>query len=41
MTSLGNPRVEALLARLHAQSEGQDPELGQYFMGRAKAGDLD
>lgn len=39
--NLGNPRVEALLTRLHAQSEGQDPELGQYFMGRAKAGDLD
>lgn len=39
--SLGNPKVEALLARLHAQSEGQDPELGKYFMGRAKAGDLD
>lgn len=41
MSSLGNPKVEALLARLHEESEGQDPALGQYFMGRAKTGDLD
>jgi predicted O-methyltransferase YrrM len=41
MTGVGDQRVDTVLTRLHGQSVQQDPELGQYFMGRAKAGDLD
>jgi hypothetical protein len=35
------PRLAALLDRLHARSEAQDAELGAYFGRRAAAGDLD
>lgn len=41
MTSLGNPQVDALLARLHGTSADQDPDLMTYFTARAKAGDFD
>jgi predicted O-methyltransferase YrrM len=40
MTSLGNPDLDALLARLHGSSAAQDPDLMTYFTARAKAGDL-
>jgi predicted O-methyltransferase YrrM len=35
------PRVAALMDRLHAASDAQRPELSAYFSGRAQAGDLD
>ncbi len=38
---LSDPRLEALLDRLHAQSTGQDQDLIDYFTSRAKAGDMD
>lgn len=34
-------RVHTLLARLHAQSDAQTPEIGEYFGKRAAAGELD
>lgn len=36
-----DPKVRAVLERLHAQSAAQDPELAGYFGRRARAGDLD
>ncbi|NMN94608.1 O-methyltransferase [Antrihabitans stalactiti] len=41
MTTLGNPELDALLARLHGSSAGQDPDLISYFTDRAKAGGFD
>jgi predicted O-methyltransferase YrrM len=35
------PKLRALLDRLHAQSEAQDPALGAYFSKRFQAGDFD
>jgi predicted O-methyltransferase YrrM len=40
MSLLGNPKLEALVARLHAQSEAQEAETHRYFAERAKRGDL-
>jgi predicted O-methyltransferase YrrM len=36
-----DPRVAALLDRLHAQSDAQGPAIGEYFGRRAQAGELD
>jgi predicted O-methyltransferase YrrM len=36
-----DPRVSALLDRLHAQSDAQGPAIGEYFGRRAQAGELD
>jgi predicted O-methyltransferase YrrM len=36
-----DPRVTALLDRLHAQSDAQGPAIGEYFGRRAQAGELD
>jgi predicted O-methyltransferase YrrM len=36
-----DPRVAALLDRLHAQSDAQGPVIGEYFGRRAEAGELD
>ena len=41
MSSVGDPRVDAVLERLHAASERQDSELGRYFGRRAEEGSLD
>lgn len=42
MTSpLGDPKLEALLDRLHAQSDEQVAATSDYFASRAKAGTLD
>jgi predicted O-methyltransferase YrrM len=41
MSILGDPALQALVDRLHAQSEAQDGELGAYFGRRVRAGDLD
>ncbi len=38
---LSDPRLEALLDRLHGQSSGQNEALIEYFTSRAKEGDLD
>jgi predicted O-methyltransferase YrrM len=38
---LGDPKLEALLARLHAQSEAQSQPIVDYFSARARAGTLD
>lgn len=38
MSLLGDPRLEALLDRLHGESEGQDEALGRFFGARAAAG---
>jgi len=35
------PRLQAILDRLHATSEAQMPEMGAYFGRRAQAGELD
>jgi predicted O-methyltransferase YrrM len=37
---LSDPRLEALLDRLHAQSSAQEGETGAFFERRAKAGEL-
>ena len=39
MSPLGDPSLEALLERLHAQSLGQDEEMGRFFSARAAAGE--
>jgi predicted O-methyltransferase YrrM len=41
MGLLNDPRVEALLDRLHARSSGQDESIGAYFAKRAREGGLD
>jgi len=41
MGLLNDPRLEALLDRLHAQSTGQNETVISYFMTRAKEGTLD
>ena len=41
MGLLNDPRLEALLDRLHAQSSGQDEALMTYFTTRAREGTLD
>jgi predicted O-methyltransferase YrrM len=38
-TTLGDPRLEALLERLHAHSLGQDEEMGRFFSARVAAGE--
>ena len=38
---LGDTKLEALLARLHAQSKAQEPETPAYFQSRAAAGRTD
>ncbi len=40
MSILNDPKLEALLDRLHQQSESQNPALFTYFSERAKAGTL-
>ena len=40
MSMLNDPKLAALLDRLHAQSEGQNPALFTYFSERARAGTL-
>ncbi|HTX49580.1 MAG TPA: class I SAM-dependent methyltransferase [Caulobacteraceae bacterium] len=37
---LGDPRLEALVARLHAQSAAQESETSAYFRRRGEAGEL-
>ena len=37
---LGDAKLEALLARLHARSDGETPERREYFQRRAAVGDL-
>jgi predicted O-methyltransferase YrrM len=39
-TVLGDPKIEALVARLHAESAAQEPETGAWFGRRAAAGEL-
>lgn len=39
--SVGDLRVDAVLARLHAESAGQDADLGRYFGKRMQEGSLD
>lgn len=39
-TPLGDAKLEALLAKLHAQSEAQEAETQAYFRDRLKRGDL-
>jgi predicted O-methyltransferase YrrM len=41
MTIELEPRVAAVLERLHAQSDAQGPALGEYFGRRLQAGELD
>ena len=41
MGLLNDPRLEALLDRLHAQSTGQNETVTSYFMTRAREGTLD
>jgi predicted O-methyltransferase YrrM len=41
MTILQDPRLEALLDRLHAQSTAQNESLTNFFVQRMKEGDLD
>ncbi len=41
MSILNDPRLEALLAALHAQSEGQSGAMADYFGRRAREGSLD
>jgi len=41
MGILNDPRLEALLDRLHAQSSGQNEAVMSYFMTRAQEGTLD
>lgn len=41
MSSMDDPRLEAVLDRLHAESASQDAALTEYFVTRARAGDLD
>jgi predicted O-methyltransferase YrrM len=41
MGVLSDPRLEALLERLHAQSSAQDETLTSYFVTRAREGSLD
>jgi predicted O-methyltransferase YrrM len=41
MSLLNDPKLEALLTRLHAQSAGQDEALAAYFSKRAREGTLD
>lgn len=41
MGLLRDPRLEALLDRLHARSAGQGEELASYFAARAREGTLD
>jgi predicted O-methyltransferase YrrM len=36
-----DPKVRAVLERLHAASAAQEPELGRYFLQRAQSGALD
>ena len=36
---LGDPRLEAVLERLHAQSLAQDDAMGRFFSARAAAGE--
>jgi predicted O-methyltransferase YrrM len=40
MSILNDPKLEALLTRLHAQSEGQGPAMHSYFSERARSGNL-
>jgi predicted O-methyltransferase YrrM len=40
MTLPADPRVRAVLTRLHAESAAQDPALGRYFSRRAQEGSL-
>ena len=40
MGVLSDPALQALVDKLHAQSEAQDGELGGYFGRRARAGDI-
>ena len=40
MSVLGDPALQAIVDRLHAQSVAQEPETGRYFSERAKKGDL-
>lgn len=40
MGVLSDPGLQALVDRLHAESEAQDEAMGGYFHRRAKAGDL-
>jgi predicted O-methyltransferase YrrM len=37
---LGDPKLEALLARLHARSDAESDERGAYFKRRGEAGEL-
>ena len=41
MSVIGDPGLQALIDRLQARSDGQTPELIQYFSARAQAADLD
>lgn len=41
MSILNDPKLEALLAALHAQSEGQSGAMAEYFGRRAREGTLD
>jgi len=41
MSGVGDARVDAVLARLHAESAGQDKDLGRYFGKRMQEGSLD
>jgi predicted O-methyltransferase YrrM len=41
MSGVGDPRVDAVLARLHAESAGQDGALAGYFGKRMQEGSLD
>jgi predicted O-methyltransferase YrrM len=40
MSIIGDPRLEAFLDALHAQSEGQGKAIGEYFQRRAAEGTL-
>ena len=40
MSVLNDPKLEALLARLHAQSEAQEADTSAYFRRRGEAGEL-
>ena len=40
MGLLNDPRLEALLDRLHEQSAGQNDAVGSYFTTSARAGGL-
>ena len=41
MSILNDPKLEALLAALHAQSEGQSGAMAEYFGRRSREGTLD